>query len=202
MLKALIYKVRIGSVGRQMRMIGYRFGEHRESFVFFLVLALPLMALSFIVYFAYSSRIRVQPTPVKLDAAQQRALDLRCLAENIYFEARGEPIQGQYAVAEVTMNRLSSPYFPDSICEVVHDTRWDPARRRYTAHFSWTGLDIDIEPSGLAWRKAMAIATAVYDDAYVPVVPEALFYHTTDIHPYWADSKQVIATIGNHIFYR
>jgi spore germination cell wall hydrolase CwlJ-like protein len=127
---------------------------------------------------------------------------LQCLAENIYFEARGEPLDGQRAVAEVTLNRTRSPYFPHTICAVVHETQWDPLRRRLVAHFSWTELSALSEPTGSAWKQAMTVASAAYDDTYMQVVPGALFYHAISIRPDWARTKTAVATIGNHIFYR
>ena len=198
MLRSLIDEARIRSIVWRRRLVMYwRLGE-RDGLVFGAMLLLPLLALGAIVYFAYSD-----DSAKRLSAAQQRALDIRCLAENIYFEARGEPEPGQYAIAEVTMNRRASPHFPDTICEVVHDTRWDRLRRRLVAHFSWTRQLLERkEPTGPAWERAMKIATAVHDNAYVPVVPHALYYHAAHVHPYWADSKRPIATIGNHIFYR
>ena len=170
----------------------------KDQLAFFAMLGLPIIVLGVVVHFAYTDQRRA-----RIAAAEQRAIDLRCLAENIYFEARGEPLQGQYAVAEVTMNRVASPHFPDTICEVVHDTRWDRFRRRLVAHFSWTKLDVKPDmTTGPAWQQAMVVATAVYDRTHTPVVPTALFYHTAEVHPYWAKSKRIVAKIGNHIFYR
>jgi spore germination cell wall hydrolase CwlJ-like protein len=171
------------------------------------MLGLPVVALMSIVCFAYSGRTRVEPARIEAErrnaaAAQQRALDLECLAENIYFEARGEPLDGQRAVAEVTLNRTRSPYFPHTICAVVHETQWDPLRRRLVAHFSWTELGALSEPTGPAWKQAMTVASAAYDDTYMQVVPGALFYHAISIRPDWARTKTAVATIGNHIFYR
>jgi spore germination cell wall hydrolase CwlJ-like protein len=167
---------------------------------FFAVLSVPFIVVGLIVYFAYAARSTIDGS--RIDAARARARDIRCLAENIYFEARGEPLKGQYAVAEVTMNRLASPGFPDTVCDVVHDTRWDTARQRLVAHFSWTVFKLRLESGSPAWKQAMAVATAVYDGDNQPVVPDALFYHSTAVHPYWASSKRVVARIGNHIFYR
>ena len=102
---------------------------------------------------------------------------MRCLAENIYYEARGEPLNGQYAVAEVTLNRVRSPYFPKTICAVVHDTRWDPQRRRFVAHFSWTQMEDRGDPWGPLWQQSITVATAVINEAHMPIVPDALYYH-------------------------
>lgn len=172
----------------------------KSDFAFPAMVALPMLVLGTIIYFAYSTRDNFDGT--KLDAALKRERELRCLAENIYHEARGESLEGQYAIAEVTMNRLASPFFPSTVCEVVHDTRWDRLRRRLVAHFSWTAFEIGSEPTGPAWDQAMKVAATVYDGHAMSVVPGALFYHATYVRPYWASSKKVVAKIGNHIFYR
>lgn len=200
MLRSLFDEVRIRPVVWRRRLALYWLVGGKDGIVFFAMLGMPVVVLGLIVYFAFSVRASVDGSHI--DAARRRALDLRCLAENIYFEARGEPLNGQFAVAEVTMNRLASPYFPDTICDVVHDLRWDPMRRRLTAHFSWTEIQLRSEPAGPAWDQAMKVATAVYDDAYMPVVPGALFYHATSVRPYWASTRRIVAKIGNHVFYR
>jgi N-acetylmuramoyl-L-alanine amidase len=179
------------------RFLFYWLSREGDGFAFVAMLALPILAIGTVVYLAQGREIR-SPSA---DTSQRRTADLQCLAENIYFEARGEPLDGLYAVAEVTLNRVHSPHFPDTICEVVYEARWDPLRRRKVAHFSWTELEGLPPPRGDAWKQAMRVATAVYDEAAMPVVPEALFYHTTAINPYWAKHKKTVATIGNHIFY-
>lgn len=135
------------------------------------------------------------------EAAAQRAIDVDCLARNVYYESRGEPLVGQYAVAEVTMNRVTSPLFPDTVCEVVHEARWDARRERYVGGFSWTELELR-EPYGYEWRRAQAVAGTVYDNYLeAPLVDGALFYHATRVSPDWAAAKIPIARIGRHLFY-
>ena len=207
MLRSLLCEARIWLVDRRSRPHFYWLAGAKDNLGFLAMLGLPVVALMSIVCFAYSGRTRVEPALIEAErrnaaAAQQRALDLECLAENIYFEARGEPLDGQRAVAEVTLNRTRSPYFPHTICAVVHETQWDPLRRRLVAHFSWTELSALSEPTGSAWKQAMTVASAAYDDTYIQVVPGALFYHATSIRPDWARTKTAVATIGNHIFYR
>jgi len=207
MLRSLLCEARIWLVDRRSRPHFYWLAGAKDNLGFLAMLGLPAVALMSIVCFAYSERTRVEPAHIEAErrnaaAAQQRALDLECLAENIYFEARGEPLDGQRAVAEVTLNRTRSPYFPHTICAVVHETQWDPLRRRLVAHFSWTELGALSEPTGSAWKQAMTVASAAYDDTYTQVVPGALFYHATSIRPDWARTKTAVATIGNHIFYR
>ena len=205
MFTSLLQDARIlPSVWRRRLVFYWRVSE-KDNLGFIAMLGLPIVALASIVYFAYT-----RPAPVDIarveaahrDAAYHRAVELRCLAENVYFEARGEPLEGQYAVAEVTLNRTRSRYFPHTVCEVVHEARWDVIRKRFVAHFSWTEIPMDSEPAGPAWDQAMAVARASYDDMHESVVPGALFYHATRIHPDWANTQRVIATIGKHVFYR
>jgi N-acetylmuramoyl-L-alanine amidase len=145
-------------------------------------------------WFAYADHAR-------LVAAERRQADLTCLAQNIYFEARGEPLAGQYAVAEVTMNRVSSQNYPDSVCDVVHEQHWNARERRYIGAFSWTELELLPRPKGPGWQRAMTVAETVYDERHAPSVPSALFYHADYVHPAWAKAKTPVAEIGSHIFY-
>jgi spore germination cell wall hydrolase CwlJ-like protein len=172
-----------------------------ETTGYLLMFSLPIIVLGSIVFLAV-----IQDTPAivsaRVNSDYRRELALRCLAENVYYEARGEPLKGQYAVAEVTLNRMRSKNFPNSVCKVVHESRWDRIRRRFVAHFSWTENTQPADPTGPAWDRAMTVAAAVYDEKQEPVVPGALFYHATRIHPAWAKNKKPLATIGNHIFYK
>jgi N-acetylmuramoyl-L-alanine amidase len=128
--------------------------------------------------------------------------NLFCLARNVYFEARGEPMAGQYAVAEVTMNRMASGRYPATVCGVVYQQSWDPLRKRLVGAFSWTEFDELSPPAGEEWRRAWTAADAVYYRREAPVLEGALFYHATHVTPHWARGKQPLARIGRHVFYR
>ena len=128
--------------------------------------------------------------------------NLACLARNVYFEARGEPAAGQYAVAEVTMNRKASGRYSDTVCGVVYQQNWDPLRKRYVGAFSWTEFDSVPSPSGDEWQRAWEVAEAVYYGREAPVLEGALFFHATHIKPDWAKRKQPLARIGGHVFYK
>ena len=132
----------------------------------------------------------------------QNQQQLTCLAKNIYHEARGEPEAGQYAVAEVTMNRVVSPRYPATVCEVVYQKRWDRIRQRYVGAFSWTELDETSIKKKKAWEKAWRIAETVYHDRHTSRVENALFYHAHYVKPSWAKHKRQVAVIGQHIFYK
>jgi N-acetylmuramoyl-L-alanine amidase len=135
-------------------------------------------------------------------AHQDERKNLMCLARNVYFEARGEPIKGQRAVAEVTLNRLASGHYAGTICEVVHQKGWDPSRKRYVGAFSWTEFKNLPNPAGEAWKQAWQAAEEVYYGTEPPVVEGATHFHAVYIKPDWAEGRKVIAKIGQHIFYR
>ena len=205
MLTTLLQEVQFWLVLWRRRFALFGVTGGHDGLVFGAGLGFVGVLLVSIVSFAYVHRMQTDPIHIEAihrEAVEKRRLDLRCLAQNVYFEARGEPLDGQRAVAEVTLNRQRSPNFPHTVCEVVFDTRWDPLRRRLVAHFSWTEIEALSQPAGPAWEQAKVVATAAYDDTYQPIVPGALFYHATSVHPDWAKTKRVVATIGNHIFYR
>jgi len=129
-------------------------------------------------------------------------MNVACLARNVYFEARGEPLHGQHAVAEVTMNRVASGRYPGTVCGVVYQKAWDPLRKRYVGAFSWTEFDTVPTPAGEEWLSAWRTAEAVYYGNAEPVVEGALFYHASTIKPSWARGKEPLARIGGHVFYK
>ncbi len=167
---------------------------HADDLTFFTLLGLPVVMLGLLFRFAYTDHLRVE-------SEQRRFADLTCLARNIYFEARGEPMAGQYAVAEVTMNRVASQRFPGTVCAVVHEARWDRIRKRYVGAFSWTELDSVPRPKEVPWELATLVAVATYDNEEASKVPGALFYHADRIAPRWSRTKKLVAQIGAHKFY-
>lgn len=175
----------------------------KGAVAFYALLPLPFVCLALLAYFvAHDHRERVIAAAVASREAANRDAELNCLAENVYYESRGEPLEGQYAVAEVTMNRVASSLFPKSVCEVVHEKRWDVRRKRDVGAFSWTELDSLGQPHGGAWQQALGVATAVYDGTHESSVPNALYYHAKYIKPSWAKPSRRVATIGSHVFYR
>lgn len=118
--------------------------------------------------------------------------ELNCLAENIYHEARGESIRGQIAVAQVTINRmLHDTHFKSSICGVVHEK----------AQFSWTLDKSKRIKDNATWRYTKALAQSVLDGYNRIPNFNALYYHADYVKPRWSRSKQIVATIGSHVFY-
>jgi spore germination cell wall hydrolase CwlJ-like protein len=119
------------------------------------------------------------------------ARSLDCLARNVYYEARGESLAGQYAVAEVTMNRKASPLYPKTVCEVVYQK----------SAFSWTEGDLDA-PGGPEWLRAIKVAEEVYYLRRSPALPGVLYFHATYVRPDWSKERKRVARIGRHVFYR
>ena len=123
---------------------------------------------------------------------------LLCLATVIYYEARSEPVEGQYAVAEVVMNRVRDKGFPNTVCEVVAEDR---GSRAYDCQFSFM---CDGKPEDMQNTEAKALAESI---AYivatgeVDTVGDATYFHTTGTNPSWASQFTVQRVIGNHIFY-
>lgn len=125
--------------------------------------------------------------------------NLQCLALNIYWEARSEPMAGQLAVAAVTLNRVQDPRFPNDICSVV---RQGGEVRRHGCQFSWwcDGKDDEpLEPD--AWRRAMTLARLTTAGIVDDPTRGALWYHADYVSPDWAQSMEQVTRIGRHIFY-
>ena len=135
---------------------------------------------------------------------QESALNrqMNCLALNVYYESRGESRAGQKAVAKVTLNRVASSRYADTICEVVYEKNWSNKNKRYISAFSWTELDDVPKPRGASWSLAWRMAENVYKQKHKKLLHGALFFHTKNILPYWAKKKKPVAKIGQHIFYR
>ncbi len=194
MFNSLPYKIHIWIAELRSNSSLYWLTRHTNDVTFFALLVVPFVALGLIFRFAYTDRL-------ELEAEQQRYADLTCLARNIYFEARGESVAGQLAVAEVTMNRVASKRFPDTVCSVVHEQRWDAIRKRNVGAFSWTEFDTMPKPKGKPWQRATMLAVSAYDSEETPQVPGALFYHAERITPRWSRTKKLVAEIGRHKFY-
>jgi len=120
--------------------------------------------------------------------------DMKCLAQAVYFESRGEPLAGQLAVAEVVINRSKSGYYPTDYCSVVTQ------RKQFS--FVRNGIIPQADEASLAWRKAKAIAQIAQQNLWDSEAHDALYFHATYVHPTWASQKTQLARIDTHIFYR
>ncbi len=128
------------------------------------------------------------------------ARERRCLAEAIYFEARGEPGNGQRAVAQVVLNRVSDRRYPSTVCDVVFQNRERPNRCQFS-------FACDGRPEGIddvrAWKRAILIAGEALSGRYFDEsVGAATHYHAASVEPVWSRELLQIAQIGAHVFYR
>ena len=124
----------------------------------------------------------------------------RCLAAAVYFEARGEGTKGQAAVAQVVLNRVKNPTYPNTVCGVVYQN--DDWRNRCQFSFACDGIKDRITET-YHWRKAQEVAKAVASgEIYLPEVGSSTHYHATYVKPGWARTMEKMKKIGTHIFYR
>lgn len=125
--------------------------------------------------------------------------DWGCLSEALYFEARGESVKGQFAVAEVILNRVTSGKFPNSVCGVINQG----TGRRYQCQFSYTcdgHAETIHEPA--AYQNVGKIARALLDGAPRNLTMGATYYHTKAVSPRWSKTFTRTTSIGVHYFYR
>ncbi|WP_436397764.1 cell wall hydrolase [Roseobacter sp. S98] len=147
-------------------------------------------------------------TPVKVEFsrswvdAQPEAVggdELGCLAEALYFEARGETVKGQFAVAEVILNRVKSERFPSSACGVINQG----TGKKYQCQFTYTcdgHKEVIREPR--AFERVSKVARVALDGLAPKLTEGATHYHTTAVSPRWSRVYTKTTAIGDHIFYR
>ncbi|MEO6248708.1 MAG: cell wall hydrolase [Sphingomicrobium sp.] len=136
------------------------------------------------------------PLAAMVDANSIGDLDdeANCLATAVYFESKGEPLEGQLAVAQVVMNRAASGRYPPTLCGVVKQH----AQFSFVRHGAFPSLD----PNCNGWRRAQAIAR-IAQKHLVPTVPtDVLWYHADYVAPRWRQALVRVEQIGAHIFYR
>ena len=139
--------------------------------------------------FLVTSSLFDMPTRQADEQVKQKPDHMRCLAENIYHESRGEPVAGQVAVAHVTWERAKQSV--EQLCNVV----WSPNQ------FSWTASPASVSDKK-SYEQAMKIATGVVTGRIKNPVPMATHFHTKSVRPMWRRSADKVAVIGNHVFYR
>jgi spore germination cell wall hydrolase CwlJ-like protein len=136
------------------------------------------------------------------------ARQLRCLAEGMYFEARGEPWRGQLAVGRVILNRVSSKHYPDSICDVVYQNSHLHNRCQFS--FACDGK-ADVIRNAKVWYSVRGYAAwllanrpnerEVSEYRVLASLQTATHYHADYVQPHWAKHFELTARIGRHIFY-
>jgi len=134
-----------------------------------------------------------------------------CLAKNLYFEAGNQPLAGKLAVAHVVKNRMESWQFPNTYCDVIHETKeW---RTSWTGNvipklgmcqFSWFCDGKSDEPKdSKTWEECLLIAQSfIKEPNAIDITEGAMWYHADYILPYWAEHLNETVYINNHIFYK
>ena len=148
-------------------------------------------------------------TPVSVSAAKPRSTFVtaeQCMTANLFFEARGESVEGMKAVAKVTMNRKKSKRYPNTVCKVV----FQPMQFSFTHQQSWESivkvLHGDLSGFALkdraAYQEAAKVAQkAVKGQLWVSALKDSLWYHTDKVNPKWNRKMTKVAKIGNHLFF-
>lgn len=131
----------------------------------------------------------------------ERERQLSCLAINIYREAGHEPFEGKVGVAQVTLNRVKSPDFPDDVCQVVYQK--SKIMEKVVCQFSWycdrTHRERKVDQE--AYQESFEVAKKVLLEGFkLKILDEALYYHADYVNPQWR--KEKIGKIGRHIFYK
>jgi spore germination cell wall hydrolase CwlJ-like protein len=176
-------------------------------------------------YIAYSNQANVLPTPVILqpegietilpeetDFVEYSEDDLFCLQQNIFFEARNQSVEAMQAVALVTMNRVASKFYPDTICDVVFQGRMSDGKRlKNQCQFSWTCDGKPDIPSLknkkelIAWNTAHTIAVEVLSGNVENFLGKNVtHYHASYVSPNWSKARRYVrvASIQRHVFYK
>ena len=140
-------------------------------------------------------------TPVEANEQEE----IRCLAENIYFEARSESTAGRMAVALVVLNRVEDKRFPDTVCGVVKQTKYYPSGRidLHSCQFSWYCDGKSDTPTESCWEDIVTLAQILYGwPTKEDFTDGALWYHSKKVNPNWASHYVQTVSIDNHIFYK
>lgn len=151
--------------------------------------------------------IPVRPEHSWTPSESEFVREVDCLAKNIYFEARSESRKGQIVIGLVTINRVLSKSFPNTICGVVWQQRTHPEYGNNVAQFSWTwDGKPDIPKNGKAWESSQHLAHAMLAEKslfnFYDFTNGATHYHATYVNPYWNKHFTKIGQVDKHIIYR
>ena len=171
--------------------------------------------------FAQTEASTFQDPQIQELYTQENRPELYCLAQNVYFEAKSEPLAGQYAVADVVLNRVQDTRYPNTICEVVREgpikESWKTRQHadlpdderiyhpiKHRCQFSWyCDGKADTTRDNDAWRKAQIVAYKIlHTDKMRGITEGATHYHADYVSPKWASKIQLVGSISTHIFYR
>ena len=163
-------------------------------------------------YILLGNQIMAQPAQIEITSGiiGVNQEELLCLAQNIYFEARNQDLKTMEAVGHVTMNRVASPKFPDTVCKVIRQgpmSGGEPKLNR--CQFSWycdgksDKMPVnDTEPEQRAYFNAMLVAEMILIDGVPDTTFGSTYYHAAYVNPSWSKKFNLVVIIGPHKFYR
>lgn len=151
------------------------------------------------------SKVIILRIPQEVVVEREKTVDkkeLDCMAANIYFEASTQERIGKIGVAQVTMNRVRSPEFPNSVCEVVYQGPKNKKNKRL-CQFSWyCDGKPDIIRNKRVWRECVYVAKYVILGGVPDITYNSTHYHADYVQPWWAKKMEKTVKLGDHIFYR
>ena len=151
------------------------------------------------------SKVIILRIPQEVVVERDKTVDkkeLDCMAANIYFEASTQERVGKIGVAQVTMNRVRSPEFPNSVCEVVYQGPKNKKNKRL-CQFSWyCDGKPDIIRNKRVWRECVYVAKYVILGGVPDITYNSTHYHADYVQPWWAKKMEKTVKLGDHIFYR
>ena len=170
-----------------------------RGFYFFVGLLVVVASINFALTAKINRFEEMSGLPANISVAEKEK-QLQCLTQNIYWEAANEPFEGKAAVAQVTLNRMNSGKFPDTVCGVVQQR--NIVYNKVICQFSWFCTDVyktrPVYPK--LWDESEAVAKKVLFEGFrLDGLREALYYHADYVNPKW--NKDRITQIGRHIFY-
>jgi spore germination cell wall hydrolase CwlJ-like protein len=147
-----------------------------------------------------NQRVKTPAERLGLFDEKSRAKSEKCLAEAVYFEARGEAVRGQIAVAQVVMNRAFSGFYPNTVCGVVYQNK----HHHLACQFTFACDDVpDVVREPEMWERARKIAKAMLaGQLWLPEVAKSTHYHAYWVHPSWVHEMKKMYKFGVHTFYR
>lgn len=158
---------------------------------------------------ALSTKFNVAPLVQRLTTQETKLVavpkdDLKCMAENIYYEAGNQSYVGKIAVGQVVLNRVKTPGYPDTVCKVIYEG----SRSEKTAicQFSWLCEDNRraIDKNSVNWAQSVKAATELLTkrESLVDITEGATNYHADSVSPPWSKQLRYVTQIDQHIFYR
>jgi len=179
-------------------------------FIMKLLTALVLGAALSVTAFSATGDTLQEDVEWSIDKSHKQIL---CLAKNVYFEARSDMLAGQFAVADVVLNRVRDTRWPNTICEVVYQgpvSTWHLENTgkevpvRHKCQFSWYCDGKSDDPTDReSWRNAQMVAyQLIGNKTHRGITSGSTHYHATYVSPSWSLSFQYVGQIGEHLFYR